>query len=129
MTDIIDHTGVSNANTGQGSPHSAELHPAKVGIVPNLQPSSSHVTFPIHPPQSRQYNTGFPTAPRAFHSSVAAVGMIPAGQAQGRQLPLVLGPRGVELAQGFNCVREALLRTSQMINDIDQMVNEHKKTT
>ncbi|XP_070213066.1 uncharacterized protein C5orf34-like [Littorina saxatilis] len=126
---IIDHTGVSNANTGQGSPHSAELHPAKVGIVPNLQPSSSHVTFPIHPPQSRQYNTGFPTAPRAFHSSVAAVGMIPAGQAQGRQLPLVLGPRGVELAQGFNCVREALLRTSQMINDIDQMVNEHKKTT
>ena len=37
-------------------------------------------------------------------------------------------PKGLELAQGFNSVREALLRTSQMIKDIDDIVKECKKT-
>lgn len=38
------------------------------------------------------------------------------------QLPL--DSKGLELMQGFNSVREALIRTSQMIKEIDEIVKD-----
>lgn len=83
-----------------------------------------------------QYSTRYqtvPQVPQARHYQTAVQGFdLQGGSTHHRQMhagiPSVSDPKGLELAQGFNSVREALLRTSQMIKDIDDIVKEHKKT-
>ncbi|KAK7489354.1 hypothetical protein BaRGS_00019462 [Batillaria attramentaria] len=144
---IVDHSNVPSSGSSQGSPTTTASHPTSSLSQQTAHPSTAH---PLHrsPPlaagvygRSTVTQSSYlplshvPPMSSRQHSSSYGVGypaqayiLSQGSQSYAPRQPLLSDPKGLEMLQGFNSVREALLRTSQMIKDIDEIVKVRKRS-
>lgn len=120
-TDAMSYNhALQSHGEGQSSRTSSMINPSFNSQ--DQRPSFSDGHFTGHGPDSALYRSQTSSGNYGYHRPVA---MQHHGNSLGCYGKYPVKDMNLEMLQGFNSVREALLKTSKVINDIDDILEKH----
>lgn len=115
------YPGVMNRyDSSQGQRHSSQGH-YDYGVYPH--PVQGHLTSEWYPSNSSHNHHGYSIPPKKSPNS-AGPGLYSVPGSQLRGVTVASTRNSLDTLQGFNAVREALLKTSKAIQDIDGILDK-----